>query len=90
MIMPQLTSIVAVLRSMGWRSWEAFYADVDEPKMKATMDVLADSSRGISLAGAAERPTDRRIVFAALCLWPQFSQVSAAFLLLNQAPDSAF
>jgi hypothetical protein len=36
---------IARLPPMGWRSWEAFYGDVDEAKMMKTMDALSDRSR---------------------------------------------
>lgn len=38
---------------MGWRSWEAFYSDVDETKMMAIMRALTDRSRGIELHSGA-------------------------------------
>ena len=38
---------LARLPPMGWRSWEAYYNNVDEGKMRATMDVLSDRSRGV-------------------------------------------
>ena len=38
---------LARLPPMGWRSWEAFYGDVDETKMMATMKALTSRSRGV-------------------------------------------
>jgi len=42
---------LALLPPMGWRSWNAFYADIDERKMRAQIDALARprGSRGESL-----------------------------------------
>lgn len=37
----------------GWRSWEAYYGGVDESKMRATIDVLADRSRYVDEATGA-------------------------------------
>eukprot|EP00937_MAST-01D_sp_MAST-1D-sp2_P005017 g5017.t1 len=34
---------------MGWRSWEAFYGNVNQPLIESVMDAMANSSRGKSL-----------------------------------------
>jgi alpha-galactosidase len=46
---------------MGWRSWEAFYSDVNQTAIEAVMDAMADDSRaGVSLRslGYADVGTD--------------------------------
>lgn len=37
---------LALTPPMGWRSWEAFYDSVDQPKMEAVIAAMADRSRG--------------------------------------------
>lgn len=46
---------------MGWRSWEAFYSDINQTAIEAVMDAMADDSRaGVSLRslGYADVGTD--------------------------------
>merc|ERR1719174_3320119 len=38
---------IAKLPPMGWRSWEAFYGNVDEKKMMNIMRILTDRSRSV-------------------------------------------
>ena len=61
---------LAAAPPMGWRSWNAYHADVSQAKLTAAMDVMATKRPMTALDGSAARKTDLRTAHDATATAP--------------------